>query len=280
VGEPLKRSVRHSILMPLMKVILSTWLLLGAAELSYARQWRGLVPLRSTRSDVVRLLNQCSDQREACRFTLDKEDVHILFSGGLPSEYGQCGARLAPETIMFIEIEPRGKLKLRDLRLDKRTLQSFNPSAPFNRGLKGYRSSDGLVLSLFKDEILQIFYIADESDKHRCFAYYQQPESFVEMSIDHVEVIHAIDCPESIKAGEQVVVSAHSTMNETRGYKWELNAGRIIAGQYTKQITVDTTGLAGQKITITAEIGDVFGHNVTGSCVVQILANQGTFRAR
>ncbi|HEX6728946.1 MAG TPA: hypothetical protein VF074_03000, partial [Pyrinomonadaceae bacterium] len=105
----------------LTKLSLGVLFLLAASELSYAKEWRGLVPLRSTRSDVVQLLNQCSDQREACRFTLNTENVHILFSGGLPPEYGGCATRLPPETVMFISVEPTTKLKLANLRLDKRT---------------------------------------------------------------------------------------------------------------------------------------------------------------
>ena len=81
-----------------------------ASESSYAKEWRGLVPLRSTRTDVVRLMNQCSDQKEACRFTLEKENVYILFSGGLSTKYGECATRLPPETVMFIEVAHRVNL--------------------------------------------------------------------------------------------------------------------------------------------------------------------------
>jgi len=79
-----------------MKLILIRIVLISTAETSYAKEWRGIVPLRSTRSDVVRLLNQCSDQMEACRFTLETENVHILFSGGLPAAYHECAKRLPP----------------------------------------------------------------------------------------------------------------------------------------------------------------------------------------
>ena len=100
-----------------MKLIVSTILLLGSIEAAYAREWRGIVPLRSTRSDVVRLFNQCSDQVEACRFTLENENVHILFSGGLPSHHSDCATRLPPEAVMFIAVEPRMKLKRLDRKL-------------------------------------------------------------------------------------------------------------------------------------------------------------------
>ena len=257
----------------LNQAILSAFLLLGGLQSTYAKEWRGLVPLQSTRSDVVRLLNQCADQKEACRFTLETEKVHILFSGGLPADFPGCARLLPHDTIMFIDVQPRVKLKLADLRLDKRTLQAFNPSAPVKGDMKGYRSSDGFVVSLHKDRVLQMVYVPNESDRQRCADYYARLEQFVEVPLAHVHYIHQLNGPESIKAGEKLEVSADSTMNEIRGYTWAASAGRIIAGQYTKRITVDTTGLAGQTIVITAEIGDVFGHAVAGSIKVRIVEN-------
>jgi WG repeat protein/PKD domain-containing protein len=256
-----------------MKVILITILLLSGSETSYAKEWRGIVPLRSTRSDVVRLLNQCSDQIEACRFTLETENVHILFSGGLAAAYHECAKRLPPETVMFVAVEPQVNLKLDDLHLDKRTLQSFNPAEPVKGKLKGYFSTDGLVTSLFKDTILQIFYIAGESDKGVCADYYVQPQSFVAVPQVHVPEIYSITGPPTINAGERLIVSADSNMNEILGYEWTLTGGRIISGQYTKQITIDTTGLAGQKITVTAEIEDGSRHRMSGSITVEVLTD-------
>jgi hypothetical protein len=260
----------------LVKVALSTFVLLIAFNSSDAHEWRGLVPLRSIRADVMRLLNQCSDQREACRFTIESEDVHILFSGGLSNEHAQCVKDLPPETIMFIEVEPRADLKradleLDDLHLDKKRLRYFNVSVPAHRDFKGYRSDDGLVVSLWKNRVLQVVYFASEADRPRCAGYYQRPESFVEIVLVHVPLIYRVTAPESIKDGEKLRVSAMSDINETRGYEWAVSAGKIIAGQYTKEITVDTTGLAGQRITVKVEIQDALSHAAAASCIVQIL---------
>lgn len=253
------------------KFALSTFVLLIAFHSSNAREWRGLAPLRSTRSDVMRLLNQCSDQREACRFTIESEDVHILFSGGLSNEHIQCVSDLPPETIMFIEVQPRAKLKFDDLHLDKKRLHYFNPSNPAARDFKGYRSDDGLVVSLWKNRVLQIVYLASEPDRPRCADYYQRPELFVEVPLVHVPLIYRLVAQENIKDGEKLRVSASSDTNETRGYEWAVSAGKIIAGQYTKEVTIDTTGLAGQKLTVMAVIQDVLGHAAAASCTVQIL---------
>src|SRR6476659_6641057 len=109
---------------------LLTFLMCGIAESSFAKPWRGLMPLRSTRADVLRTIGECADQKEACRFTLVDEDVYILLSSALPSEYRECVAKLPEETVMFVAIKPRKNLKLSELHLERRNLQFFNPSTP------------------------------------------------------------------------------------------------------------------------------------------------------
>jgi hypothetical protein len=216
-------------------------------------------------------VGQCSDQPEACRFRLDKEDVYILFSGGLETKYSECAARLPAGTIMFIQVRPRSPLKLSDLKLDKRAFTSFNPSAPLKRGgFIGYRNQDGLVIRLFKKNVDQIVYLASDSDRNLCYEYYEEPESFVAKEFNHYAAM-AVFGPDSVKAGETLMLRADSNINDICGYNWTLSVGRITSGQYTRQITIDTTQLAGQKIVITADIEDEFGHYMSSSRTVQVL---------
>src|SRR5580765_1293569 len=50
-------------------------------------------------------------------------------------------------------------------------------------------------------------------------------------------------------------------------YKWKVSAGTITSGQGTSSITVDTTGLGGQVLTATVEVGGVDpACNRTASC--------------
>ena len=173
---------------------------------------------------------------------------------------------------MFILVQPRAKLRLRDLGLDKRHLQYFDGSDPVDRDFKGYRSDDGLVVSLVKDRVLQICYLPAAIDPTRCNDYYSRPESLAKIFLAHMHVVMRLEAQETIQAGEKLRVAAFSTMNDTRGYTWTVTAGKIIAGQYTKEVTIDTTGLAGQILVVTAEINEPFTHHsVTGSCSVRIL---------
>jgi hypothetical protein len=95
--------------------------------------------------------------------------------------------------------------------------------------LKGYRSSDGLVIRASKEKILQIDYIADQADRHLCASYYERPESFVEVIIKHVASSY-IDAPETIRAGERLAFSAYANINDKRGYDWTLTVGKTMSG--------------------------------------------------
>ena len=62
-----------------------------------------------------------------------------------------------------------------------------------------------------------------------------------------------ISCPESVKEGENAIFSTTITggtpaQRMTPSYEWTVTAGKIIGGQGTPSITVDTTGLSGQTI--------------------------------
>ncbi|MEP6921928.1 MAG: hypothetical protein ABI967_12450 [bacterium] len=83
-----------------------------------------------------------------------------------------------------------------------------------------------------------------------------------------------ITCPDRVKAGEPVTFA--STLSGGSGnipavYYWTVSAGRIIEGQGTNQIKVDTTSLAGQTLQATLTMG---GYNVdcSASCSIQFPA--------
>ncbi|HYX30855.1 MAG TPA: PKD domain-containing protein [Pyrinomonadaceae bacterium] len=62
-----------------------------------------------------------------------------------------------------------------------------------------------------------------------------------------------ISCPESVKEGETVrfattVTGGRPAPGMTPSYDWTVNCGKIVSGQGTPTITVDTTGCSGQTI--------------------------------
>lgn len=82
----------------------------------------------------------------------------------------------------------------------------------------------------------------------------------------------------AVRAGEIMTVSADiesSNSNQGITYQWNLTGGRIINGQGTNSIKIDTTGLGGIAIIATAEIKTDSGCNVRRSKELSIFSNEG-----
>lgn len=72
----------------------------------------------------------------------------------------------------------------------------------------------------------------------------------------------SIYCPDVQQAGTPITFTASvsgGTPGVTPVYNWVISAGKILSGQGTATITVDTAGLAGQPITATVEVA---GYNL------------------
>lgn len=72
----------------------------------------------------------------------------------------------------------------------------------------------------------------------------------------------SIYCPDVQQAGTPITFTASvsgGTAGVTPVYNWVISAGKILSGQGTATITVDTAGLAGQPITATVEVA---GYNL------------------
>jgi hypothetical protein len=81
-----------------------------------------------------------------------------------------------------------------------------------------------------------------------------------------------VSCPEAGTENASVTFTANvsgGTPNITPGYNWTVSAGRIISGQGTPSITVDTNGLAGQTVRASVDITG-FGMPCPASCAVSI----------
>jgi len=81
-----------------------------------------------------------------------------------------------------------------------------------------------------------------------------------------------VSCPDA--ATENATTTFTSTLSGgspgiTPSYHWTVSAGRIISGQGTPSITVDTTGLAGQTVRANLDVGG-FGTPCPASCATSI----------
>jgi hypothetical protein len=86
-------------------------------------------------------------------------------------------------------------------------------------------------------------------------------------------------CPDDADEGQPLTLSINVSGAEpgrALTYKWSISAGTIMTGQGTPTIVVDTTGLAGKKVTATVDVGNIDPScQRTISCEVQIRKKDG-----
>lgn len=82
----------------------------------------------------------------------------------------------------------------------------------------------------------------------------------------------SIVCPDRVVADEPITFSANlvgGSSNVSATYNWTVSAGRIIEGQGTPSIKVDTKGLGGQTVKATFSVVG-YGRDCSAVCMVQI----------
>ena len=158
-------------------------IILSLSESSNAREWRGIIPLHSTRADVTRLLGPSPVENNIrAEYFLEKEDVYIVFSSD--ELYLKCTGGAPKDVVLLIQVTPKTKLRLADLRIDQSRYRTFDPSSPPNIGYLGLiDDADGLVIQTFKGYVTEICYIANIQDRELCGAYYEHPERFISLIV-------------------------------------------------------------------------------------------------
>jgi hypothetical protein len=98
------------------KIITYACIVLAMFGISQAKGWRGIVPLQSTRADVERLIGP--PDKSSTSHDLGDKKVFIQYSPG-PCKGAPGGWNVPRDTVINIEIYPKEKPKLADLKLDE-----------------------------------------------------------------------------------------------------------------------------------------------------------------
>lgn len=90
------------------------------ATLAQAKGWRGIVPLRSTRTDVERLLGAPKESRGvASTYDTENEKVLVFYSSGPCRKDASAGWNVPRDVVISFTISPKSKIPLTDLKLDR-----------------------------------------------------------------------------------------------------------------------------------------------------------------
>lgn len=241
-----------------------------------AKEWRGIVPLRSNRDDVTRVLGPSADANKIrARYSLKDEDVYIVFASR-ESYVDDCVKQLPLGTVLQIKVTPKTEMRLADLRLEESRLKKFDPSDPPGLGYEAYvDAEEGVIVRTQNGKVDEAVYIAAAADRHLCPTYYRNDKAFVGLIVEPPAPTLSLDCPTGQpRAGELIAFTANlagasADLNPT--FRWKVSAGQIVRGQGTSSITVDTRGLGGKRVKASVEVGGVGERSPDGeSCEVQV----------
>jgi len=145
-----------------LKLIGLCALLLCSADTLRAKEWRGIVPLKSTRADVEKLLGK---PNQLGRYELENERVHFYYATGSCNKLESCVCFVPKDTVLGISVEPEAYVKLSDLKLERGKYEK-------NRGghlptIVTYSNDDeGVIYTVDDedDEVMEITYVPTAED--------------------------------------------------------------------------------------------------------------------
>src|SRR5215813_10512680 len=148
-----------------LRVTLLLAILIVGAHSTVAAEWHGIVPVHSTRGDVVRIFNECKEEKERCSFDFAEQHVIITFSGWQHA-FGSCPRTVPRDTVLLVDVLFPNHTRMQDLKIKLKSFRQFDPSYPGWPGYRGYiDQSAGLLIQSYKGQVRQVSYIASRKDQ-------------------------------------------------------------------------------------------------------------------
>jgi hypothetical protein len=140
----------------LVFLVLSLTIFAGSA---HAEPWRGIVPLKSTRSDIERLLGKPlpGSMSFYVTYKLESEEVRVRYADkSLCTRTDECECRVADDTVLNVVVRPKTTINFSALSLDQSKFQPIVNAE--NADNVAYSNSDaGLMYVISKRDDLVLY---------------------------------------------------------------------------------------------------------------------------
>ncbi len=154
--------------------ILLGLLLLTVFRSSYAQDWRSIVPLKTTRSEVEALLGQ-NDSDYMAIYNLNDGNLSVEYSSGPCRPDRKGGWNVAENVVVSLYFSPKVKRRWSDLKLDRKKLRKVVDTHV--GGVIYYiNDEDGVVYEIQSGKVDSVEYGASKKHAHlRCDNNLQSP---------------------------------------------------------------------------------------------------------
>jgi hypothetical protein len=168
---------------------------LGQAASERHANWRGIVPLHSTRADVEQLLGQPSPPPKDGSwlytpnpniplYFLEDENVRIGYMTDEMAARTGCSP-VPTDTVLWIDVSFKNHPPLSAIGIDESRFETFDPSYPPNIGFKAYVDIiDGMYVCTEDGEVNRLGYYGDARDRQACPGLNHDPKDFCSVLVD------------------------------------------------------------------------------------------------
>jgi hypothetical protein len=141
--------------------IMATLLACGLPIVAQGKGWRGIVPLRSTRADVERVLGPGKNDH----YQFDEERVHVNYVEGECNPVNGCLCFVPKGTVISIYVQPEVEMRFSKLNIDKKKYEKFVSSKDPNVATYS-NDKEGIIYTVNEenDDVIAIEYLPTAKD--------------------------------------------------------------------------------------------------------------------
>ena len=160
-------------------------MLLAASTCISGKDFRGILPMHSTREDVEAILGPPppSENRHYTTnkgwaiYRVDGLEVFIDYTDEQSLKQSRCESTVAAGIVREIRVIPRIDLLVSNLNLNEKSFRKYEAPDSEDREHVGFLDeTEGLVVVAFKGLVSEMIYVAAASDRQRCPDFYQRLE--------------------------------------------------------------------------------------------------------
>ena len=163
------------------RFVLSMLMLLAASTYVSAKDFRGILPMHSTREDVEAAFGppppsenkHYTSNKDWAIYRFDGLEVFIDYTNEKSLKESKCDPTVAAGIVRLIRVVPRIDMLVSELTLNERSFRKYEASDPQFREHVGFLDeTEGLAIGTFKGLVSEMIYVASASDRQRCPGFY------------------------------------------------------------------------------------------------------------
>lgn len=153
--------------MRFLHLVFAAWIVLTLADCCAGKPWRGIVPLKSTRADVERLLGPSTGPLTT--YYLSDVTVYFQYASCRCGEKCKDDWNVPPGTVIVINVGMKGVVKLADLNIDLTDFKKLPGDEDIPGSFIYKNDEDGFAIEGGGDYVSALIYGPRAKDEHlRC----------------------------------------------------------------------------------------------------------------